>query len=73
MYVLICKTPKTLTDLQLELFDRMIVPLYVLLLWRCENNIETEQLHHQYLKRILVVHGRHNMVFAKLGRFTLEI
>ncbi len=41
-------------DVQLELFDRMIVPimLYGCEVWRLENCIETEKLHLKYLKHI---------------------
>ncbi len=47
-------------DLQLELFDRMIVPimLYGCDVWGAENYIESEKLYLKYLKHILEVYGR---------------
>ncbi len=64
-------------DLQLDLFDRMIVPimLYDCEVWGSENYIETEKLYLKFFKHILWVHGRttNNMVYGELGRFSLEI
>ncbi len=50
----------------------MIVPF---MLYGCEVYIETEKLHLKFLKHIFEVHGRtsNNMVYGKLGRFSLEI
>ncbi len=79
MYVLIGKWRKLglLIHLQIELFDRMIVPiiLYSCEVWWPENYTETEKLHLKFLKHILVVHGRttNNMAYGELGRFSLEI
>ncbi len=68
MYALIgkCRTLGLPIDLQLELFDNIIVPiiLYGCEVWGPQNYIETEKLHLKYLKHILGVHGRttNNMV-----------
>ncbi len=79
MYALIgkCRKLDLPINLQLELFDRMIVPI---MLYGCEvlgpeNYIETEKLHLKFLKHILGAHGRtiNNMVYGELGRFSLEI
>ncbi len=61
MYALIVKCRKLglPIDLQLALFDRMIVPimLYGSEVWGPENYIETEKLHLKFVKHILGVHG----------------
>ena len=79
MYALIgkCRKLGLPIDLQLELFDRLIVPimLYGCEVWGSENYIVTEKLHLKFLKHILGVHGKttNNMVYGELGRFSLEI
>ncbi len=79
MYALIgkCRKLGLPIDLQLELSDRMIVPimLYGCEVWRPENYIETKKLHFKFLKLILWVHGRttNNILYGELGRFSLEI
>ncbi len=79
MYALIgkCRKLGLPIDLQLELFDRMMVSimLYGCEVWGPENCIETEKLHLKVLKHILGVHARttSNMVYGELGRFSLEI
>ncbi len=73
MYALISKCRKLglPIDLQLELFDRVIVPimLYGCKVWGPENYIETEKIYFKFLKHILRVHGRttNNMVYGELG------
>ncbi len=75
MYALIgkCRNLGLPIDLQLELFDRNIVPimLYDCEVWGPENYIETEKLNLNFFKHILGVHGRttNNMVYGELGRF----
>ncbi len=79
MYALIgkCRKLGLLIGLQIELFDRMIVPimLYGCEVWGPENYIQTEKLYSKFFKHILWVHGRttNNMVYGELGRFSLEI
>ncbi len=73
MYALIgiCRKLGRPIDVQLELFDRMIVPimLYGCEVWGEENYIETDKLHLKCLKHILGVHGRttNNIVYGELG------
>ncbi len=79
MYALIgkCRKLGLPIDLQLELFDRNIVPimLYDCEVWGPENYIETEKLHLNFFKHILGVHGRttNNMVYGELGRFSFKL
>ncbi len=79
LYALIgkCRKLGLPIDLQLELFEWMIVPimLYGCEVWGPENYIQTEKLHLKFLKYILGVHERitNNIVYGELGRFSLEI
>ncbi len=62
MYALIgkCRKLGLSTDLLLELYDRMIVPimLYGCEVWGPENYTETEKLHLKFCKHLLGIHGR---------------
>ncbi len=79
MYALIgkCRKLGLPIDLQLELFDRMIVTIMLddFEVRGPENYIGTEKLHLEFLKHILGVHGRttNNMVYGELNTFSLEI
>ncbi len=79
MYALITKFRKLglSIDLQIEIFDRMIVPimLYCFEVWGPENYTETDKLHLKFFKHILGVHGRNTntMAYGELGRFSLGI
>ncbi len=70
MYVLIgkCRKLGLSIDLQLELFDRMIVQF---MLYGYRN----EKLHLKFLKHILGVCGRitNNMIYGEMVRFSFEI
>lgn len=79
MYSLIskCRRLKLPIDIQLELFDRTVLPimLYACEVWGTENFEILELLYRKFLKFALNVHGRscNAIVYGELGQFPLKV
>ena len=71
------KTKKLCLDIQLKLFDALVVPILLYSSEICgfENNMIIERLHLHYLKRILTIRNStpNYMVYGETGRFPLDI
>ena len=72
-----CKKHSLPVDMQLELFDKMVVPVltYGCEIWGFEDLKVIEKLHMKFCKYILGVKNStsHNMVYGELGRVPISI
>ncbi|KAI3382690.1 hypothetical protein SNEBB_010922 [Seison nebaliae] len=79
MYSLIglCRKHELPVDLQLQLFDSMVLPIltYGCEVWGDNQIKEMEALHLKYLKHVLCVHKKssNDVVYGDLGRFPIEV